>query len=348
MLSKINRKQVGMYLGLTFGLTWLLNLVMYLTGGLANPIAILMLQFQMLIPAFCALILGRFFFSDSPIYVKNRQTAARWFIYYYFGLVLVYLTGIVISMRVPALLNTIAALLLIPSVIGLILLVILRRIGGKETFSAIGMGGGKPKVWLGLGLALAAFYGIGALLNYVLRLGTVPDIAAFVPQIAESGLPVYVVTLSMAFNSLLIGPFLGLIITFGEEYGWRGFLQNKLAPLGRIPGTALLGIIWGIWHWPVIWMGYNYPGTPVLGSVLMVVMCVELAYFLAYAVFKAKGLWVAAFLHALNNQTLSFVTIAVIKPNNLIFSFGSGIFGLALGAAAVAWILRDPVWRERK
>ena len=93
---------------------------------------------------------------------------------------------------------------------------------------------------------------------------------------------------SVFFNAIIIGPILGLIITFGEEYGWRGYLQSELVHLGRIRGVGLLGIIWGIWHWPIILMGYNYPGQPVLGPLLMTGYTVVLSYFLAYAVFKSR------------------------------------------------------------
>lgn len=342
----VNWKQVGIFLGLTFGLTWALNLIMYLMGGLTNPAVMLMLQFQMLLPAFSALLLGTFFFPNSPIYFRRHHTTSRWFIYYYFLLVLLYLAGIITSVLKPGLLTTVSGLILLPSVLGLILLVVLRLVGGKDSFVSVGLGGGKALLWVILGLGLVAYFGLGTGLNYHFKWGTVVDIMSLSPQFAQSGLPPLVLILSTAFNALLIGPFLGLIIAFGEEYGWRGFLQSELSKLGRIRGTALLGTIWGIWHWPVIWMGYNYPGQPILGSLLMVIFCIELAFFLAYAVYKSKGVWIAAFLHGLNNQTISFITIALFRPTNIISSFGIGIPGLVLGAFAVWLLLRDPLWKE--
>ncbi len=343
---RVNWKQVGIFLGLTFALTWLLDLVLFLTGGLKNQAATIVLQFQMLLPAFSAMLLGVFFFSNSPIYYRTHRTASRWFIYYFFFLSLLYLAGVVACLVRPDLVVTLASLLLIPSVIGLILLVVLRLVGGKDTFAGVGMGGGKPAIWALFGLGLVAYYLLQAFLNYVFKLGTVVDITQLTPQFASSGIPAVVLILSTAVNAVLIGPFLGLIIAFGEEYGWRGYLQTELQRLGRIPGTALLGVIWGVWHWPVIWMGYNFPGHPVLGSLLMVIFCVELAFFLAYAVYKSKGVWTAAFLHALSNQTVSFTVIALVMPKDIIFSFGTGVPGLVLGAVAVALLLLDPLWKE--
>lgn len=346
VIRSVNWPQVAWFLGLAFGLTWLLDLCLYLRGGLSNPSASLILQFQMLLPAFSALLLGTFFFKDSPIHYRKNQGAARWFIYFYFLLTGLYLLGVIVGLIQPSLGTTIAAILLIPNFLGLILLVVLRWRGGKQAFVEAGLAGGKPLIWFGFGLGLVAFFAFQTWLNFVLKLGTLVELKTTFPQLAASNLPTLVLMLSMVVNSVLIGPFLGLIISFGEEYGWRGFLQTELVRLGRVRGVFYLGIIWGIWHWPVIWMGYNYPGQPLLGSLFMVGYCIILAYFLAYAVFKSKGIWAAAYLHALNNQTLSFFALAVVAPSSVIYSFGIGLPALLLGAVAVGLILRDPVWKE--
>jgi membrane protease YdiL (CAAX protease family) len=234
---------------------------------------------------------------------------------------------------------------LIPNVIGLILLVVLRWKGGREAFAGAGLAGGKWHVWLVYGVGLVAFYALQTFLNYVFKLGQVVDLKAAFPQPASTNLSASALMLMMALNTVIIGPFLGLIITFGEEYGWRGYLQTELTRLGRIRGVFLLGIIWGIWHWPVIWMGYNYPGQPILGSIAMVIWCVILAYILAYAVFKSNGIWTAAYLHALSNQAFSFFAMAMVRPTSMLFSFGIGIPSLVLGAIVVLLILRDPIWK---
>jgi membrane protease YdiL (CAAX protease family) len=342
----VNWRQVAWFLGLAFGLTWLIDLVIYLNGGLTRPSTTLLLQFQMMMPAFSALLLGVFFFRDSPVYFRTNRTTSRWFVYYYFLLTLLYLAGAIASLVQPGQVTTITQLLLVCNLPGLILLIVLRLVGGKKAFAGAGMAGGRWIYWLLLGLGVVAFYGLQTLLNYLFKLGQVVDVRAMFPAGATANIPTAVLLLSAAFNAVIIGPLLGLIITFGEEYGWRGFLQNQLIRLGRVRGVLLLGVIWGIWHWPVIWMGYNYPGQPLLGSLLMVAYCIVLAFFLAYAVFKSKGVWTAAYLHALNNQALSFFMMAVVAPTSMVFSFGIGIPGLILCALVVLLLLRDPVWKE--
>ena len=344
--QRVNWPHVAWYLGVTFGLTWLLDLALYLAGGLANPSARLLLQFQMLLPAFSAMLLGAFFFKDSLIYYHSNHGPSRWFVYFYFLLTGLYLAVAIVGLIQPDLGTTLASLLFIPNILGLILLVFLRLKGGKNTFVEAGMAGGKARVWFGYGLGLVIFFAFQTGLNYFFKLGTIVDLKTAFPQLAASSMPPVALVLSLAPNFLLIGPFLGLIISFGEEYGWRGFLQTELIRLGRIRGVFLLGVIWGIWHWPMIWMGYNYPGQPLLGSLFMVAYCIILAYFLAYAVFKSKGIWTAAYLHALNNQTLSFFVMAVVAPTSVIYSFGIGLPALLLGAIVVLLLLRDPIWKE--
>jgi membrane protease YdiL (CAAX protease family) len=343
--SKVNWPHVAWFLGLAFGLSWLADLVLYLNGGLAGPITALLLQFQMLLPAFSAMLLGAFFFRESPIYYRSNHTASRWFVYFYLLLTFLYLTGLIAAQIQPKLTMTLSSLLLIPNLIGLILLVVLRWKGGKEAFAGAGLAGGKWHVWLIYGLGLVAFYGLQTFLNYVFKSGQVVDLKAAFPQLVAANLPAPAIMLIMALQMVVIGPFLGLIISFGEEYGWRGYLQTELTHLGRIRGVFLLGVIWGIWHWPVIWMGYNYPGQPIFGSIAMVFMCIILAYFLAYAVFKSNGIWTAAYLHAVSNQALSFFAMTMVMPTSMLFSFGIGIPSLVIGGIVVLLILRDPIWK---
>jgi len=116
----VNWTRVAWFVGLAFGLAWLVDLALYLSGGLTNPGATLLLQFQMLLPAFSAMLLGAFFFKDSPIFYRSNQSASRWFVYYYFLLTGLYLAGTIATLIQPDLGTTLSSLLLIPNFLGLI------------------------------------------------------------------------------------------------------------------------------------------------------------------------------------------------------------------------------------
>jgi membrane protease YdiL (CAAX protease family) len=132
---------------------------------------------------------------------------------------------------------------------------------------------------------------------------------------------------------------LALPIAFGEEYGWRGYLQGELIKMGRVRGILLVGVIWGLWHAPIIAMGHNYPGYPVLGILLMTLYTIALGFLLGYAVLKSGSVWLAAFLHGLNNQAAAFLIAAVFRPDDPVFSFGLGLYGLIVWAIVVAGLL---------
>jgi membrane protease YdiL (CAAX protease family) len=69
---------------------------------------------------------------------------------------------------------------------------------------------------------------------------------------------------------LMAGPSINAVAAFGEELGWRGLLWHELKPLGFWRASLMIGFFWGLWHLPVIVNGYNYPGHPVAGPIMMI------------------------------------------------------------------------------
>lgn len=143
-----------------------------------------------------------------------------------------------------------------------------------------------------------------------------------------------------------MGSLLGLVVAFGEERGWRGFLQGQLVRLGKKRGVLIVGMIWGAWHYPIIWMGYNYPGYPIAGTAMMTLLTVLLAFVFGYALLKTGSIWIVAFMHAVFDQTVAYIGAFVNKPDSPIFSFGIGLYCLAILAVIVLLLLRDPIWRN--
>ncbi len=344
--SKVNWKQIATFLVLTFVLSWSLDLAIYLNGGLNNPSVGIGLQLQMLLPAFSAIVLGMFFFKDSSIYCKTNHTTSRWFIWYFLFFTLMYMAIFITTSINPSLLLSLNSLILLPGILGLILLIVLRIVGGKESFSSVNMAGGKAISWLLFGLGILAFAGLQTVLSWFFKMGTPVDMAMLQAQAAISGMSYSVFMIIVAAQTLILGPLLGLVVTFGEEYGWRGYLQSALIKIGKVKAVLLVGIIWGVWHMPIIWMGYNYPSQPILGSFLFVLYCIGLAFILGYAVLKTKAVWLAAFLHALFNQSISYFMGVIYTPIDTATSFGIGWPSIIVLFLITLLILRDPIWKE--
>lgn len=80
-------------------------------------------------------------------------------------------------------------------------------------------------------------------------------------------------------GGLLAGVTINGLLAFGEEYGWRGFLWDRLQGRGRIGTVGVIGGLWGLWHAPLILLvGFNYPEAPVTGVVMMVVFAVAASW----------------------------------------------------------------------
>jgi membrane protease YdiL (CAAX protease family) len=128
---------------------------------------------------------------------------------------------------------------------------------------------------------------------------------------------------------LLLGLIAGITINavagFGEELGWRGFLQRELGFLGFWKSSVTIGAIWGVWHWPLILRGHNYPQHPVIGIFMMVVLCVLLAPIFSYVRLKAKSVIAAAIIHGSFNGTYGLALIVVKGGSDLTV----GVVGLA-------------------
>src|SRR5829696_1685570 len=94
------------------------------------------------------------------------------------------------------------------------------------------------------------------------------------------------------------------LFTFGEEYGWRGYLLPRLLPLGEIRASLLVGVIWGVWHLPLLLAGLNYPGVNIwLAIIVFTFVTVALSFTYTWFYVASSGsVLVAAVFHASTNQ----------------------------------------------
>ena len=104
----------------------------------------------------------------------------------------------------------------------------------------------------------------------------------------------------------VIGPIINIIPTMGEELGWRGYLLPKLRKLFSDRYALIIsGVIWGLWHIPVIVLGHNYGtdyvGYPWLGILAMILFCVVLGVIEGYISIKLESAIPAAMIHSTVN-----------------------------------------------
>jgi len=134
-----------------------------------------------------------------------------------------------------------------------------------------------------------------------------------------------------------------LPLPFGEEFGWRAYLLPKLLPLGARKAVLLVGAIWAVWHWPYVFMGYeygfNYWGAPVVGPLLWLVICFFFSTFLTWVTLRSGSVWPAALGHGVINAVASLMLYFIRgEPESLIGPMPVGIIG-SLGYAVLALLI---------
>lgn len=103
---------------------------------------------------------------------------------------------------------------------------------------------------------------------------------------------------------------------FGEEYGWRYYLQPVMQKkFGTRNGVLLLGLVWAVWHIGADFMFYTRDSGPMM-FVSQIITCVSIGIFFGYAYMKTQNIWVPVIMHYLNNN-LILVLAGTMDPNIL-------------------------------
>ena len=103
---------------------------------------------------------------------------------------------------------------------------------------------------------------------------------------------------------LLIGGLVAGLMYFGEEFGWRAYLQDRVAPGKPLLAALWTGLVWGIWHWPYVFLGLTMGGN-LLGLLFYVVDSAMGSIFLGWLRTKGKSVWPAALAHGVGNMAVS-------------------------------------------
>lgn len=181
------------------------------------------------------------------------------------------------------------AMMLTPAIAGVVTHRLLRGSGRRPLVEVLALRPGPWRrwlpyavlAWLGplvltlVALALAAAIGV-----FQVDLVHFSGYAELIAQ-ATGGRPIPLpmgALVALTLVQVLIGALINAVPALGEELGWRGFLYSCLADWPTWRRVLVTGVVWGLWHAPLILLGYNYPTVPpVAGLALMVVFTTLLA-----------------------------------------------------------------------
>jgi len=130
---------------------------------------------------------------------------------------------------------------------------------------------------------------------------------------------------------------------FGEEYGWRFYLQDRVFPLfGTYRGVVLIGIIWGLWHLPLNLVGLNFPDNLLAGNIIYLGWTIIIGIIFSYAVLKTRSIWIAVLLHALTDSFINTGS-GFIANSNILIAFLPILLLMGIFAAV---LIRSRVWKD--
>ena len=136
------------------------------------------------------------------------------------------------------------------------------------------------------------------------------------------------------FGALMAGLTVNAIFAMAEEIMWRGYLAQAFAGRPFCKKYVTIGVLWGLWHIPLIALGYNYGTANALpGSVLFIGFCVVMSLVLGFVVERTRSVWLAAVLHGTFNGFSQVMLLLVVGGSSLLASSAVGIVSL------VAWLV---------
>lgn len=133
-------------------------------------------------------------------------------------------------------------------------------------------------------------------------------------------------------SGMLAGITVNALAAFGEEVGWRGFLYGEMRGMGFWRMAFTVGVIWGVWHAPLILKGHNYPLHPVPGVLMMVLFTTLLSPLIFHIREKAGSTLAAAIFHGTLNGVAKFDVLLLKGGNDLLVGI-TGLSGLIVLSA---------------
>jgi membrane protease YdiL (CAAX protease family) len=135
----------------------------------------------------------------------------------------------------------------------------------------------------------------------------------------------------------------------GEELGWRGYLLPRLtAALGARWALPLSGLLWGIWHLPVIFLTplYHAEGNLLIIVPLFLTVATIMGVIPGYLRLSTNSVWPAVIFHTAQNVFWYLCRTATIAASPLVTEYLAGesgillLFGYTLVVVAIIRISR--------
>ena len=122
--------------------------------------------------------------------------------------------------------------------------------------------------------------------------------------IGDTVSPLVVFMINLAVTTTIVTVY-SIRTATGEEIGWRGYMLTRLIDAGVPKPVLLSGVIWGLWHVPLILGGVYLAGPPpVVSAALWLVTATAFSFVFARLRLATGSVWPAITLHAAWNSVI--------------------------------------------
>ncbi len=138
----------------------------------------------------------------------------------------------------------------------------------------------------------------------------------------------------------------GCLFTAGEELGWRGYMLTRLIDAGVPRPVLVSGLIWALWHLPLIFAGIYAAGpNPALSAALFVGSVTSIAFVFARMRLETGSVWPVIFAHSAWNSIIQGPVDGATKGPNpaALWTGESGILTVVV-LVVVAVIVSRGTW----
>jgi uncharacterized protein len=271
--------------------------------------------------------------ADSDTRLRARRGLAIYFA------VLIPLSAVFEAMMINGRLSWVVALMWTPAAASVV-----ARLALGEGFADVSFRIGGRRGWSAIGLALI-FPIVAGLIAYSIAWTT--GLVQFSPKpiqlahayIGDHASPIRIFAINIAI-AITIVTIYSVRTAAGEEIGWRGYMLTRLIDAGLPKPVLASGLIWGLWHVPLILGGVYLVGPPpIVAALLWMVTATALSFVFARLRLETGSAWPAITLHAAWNAVIqSALDPASTGAGAELWIGESGILvALTVSAAAVVF-----------
>lgn len=238
----------------------------------------------------------------------------------------IWLTGGPHSSLLSVLLTPTGMVMMYTPAVATLVVVLLMRVPRGERLRFLGMWPLRPAkrvVWFTVAAVFAPLAVVVLIIAVAAALGLVSldlvtfsgfqavldaQLAGLDPALRDA-MPPLGLLVAIQLLSIPVGTLINSVFAFGEEIGWRGWLVPALRPLGVWPALLVSGAIWGLWHSPLILLGYNFGYLDWRGVALMTGGCIAWGVLFGWSRLRSGSVWPAVVGHGALNASAGLILL---------------------------------------